>query len=512
MTKHLELPFDWSEQVDDLPSDTLERSEHARFLTAFLVDKGTNGNYVLNLDAQWGAGKTWFIRRWMNEIKETHPTVYIDAWKNDHCGDPFLTVVSEIKSALISKSEFAFFERNVLKGAWRFMKSVAPEVTKCVIKNKLGIDTDNLDLDSEADLGSKLVDELLKAHGQANSSAEDFKKSIGEWLEAVIDFSEKKYSYPMFIFIDELDRCRPTYAIEMLETIKHLFDIKRVVFVISTDKEQLIHSICSVYGTGFDARRYLDRFFMRSVTLKKKTLKDFIELKLQNSVTFSNAIKNKQLISHDTQTAPYETILKVLTVIADGFSMDLRTTNLWFERIESIYSHSIKNIEILSLSFILALYTRQSNYYHALMSGVNIFSFNSENSVSRVFKNTISLETNITVRDIGIENLLSFQYNFKIDDYTFSENIPVINLVQIILNIIEYRNMASIEDKRNNLALAIYNNRGNPNIADKAKHIFGGNSLELNRATDIYISCFFKDNQTNLQEYNTLCDLAVLLE
>lgn len=49
MTKHSELPFNWCEQVEDLPPDTLERSEYARFLTSFLVDKGINDNYVLNL-------------------------------------------------------------------------------------------------------------------------------------------------------------------------------------------------------------------------------------------------------------------------------------------------------------------------------------------------------------------------------------------------------------------------------------------------------------------------------
>lgn len=171
MTKHLEFPFNWSEKFEGFPPDSLERSEHARFLTSFLVDKGTNGNYVLNLDAQWGAGKTWFIRRWMHEISNSYPTVYIDAWKNDHSGDPFLTVISEIKSALTTKTELSILENNVIKGTWRLMKSIAPEVTKCFIKNKLGIDTDDLDLDSEADLGSKIVDELLKSHELANSSA-----------------------------------------------------------------------------------------------------------------------------------------------------------------------------------------------------------------------------------------------------------------------------------------------------------------------------------------------------
>ena len=72
----------------------------------------------------------------------------------------------------------------------------------------------------------------------------------------------------------------------MLETIKHLFDINNVVFVIATDKEQLSHSICSVYGANFDSRRYLDRFFMRSVTLKKNSLAIFLETKLKKINNF----------------------------------------------------------------------------------------------------------------------------------------------------------------------------------------------------------------------------------
>ena len=39
----------------------------------------------------------------------------------------------------------------------------------------------------------------------------------------------------LFVFIDELDRCRPTYAIELLERIKHLLDIDGLVFILAMD-------------------------------------------------------------------------------------------------------------------------------------------------------------------------------------------------------------------------------------------------------------------------------------
>jgi predicted KAP-like P-loop ATPase len=40
---------------------------------------------------------------------------------------------------------------------------------------------------------------------------------------------------PLIIFIDELDRCRPLYAIECLERIKHIFGIKQESHLIITE-------------------------------------------------------------------------------------------------------------------------------------------------------------------------------------------------------------------------------------------------------------------------------------
>ncbi|NIG16195.1 P-loop NTPase fold protein [Pantoea sp. Cy-640] len=278
---HESLKFDWSLQQDELPADAMDRASHARFLTSLLLSKSETGSYVLNINAGWGAAKSWFLRRWQAEIGSVYPTVYVDAWKNDHLQDPLLNVVAEIRHSLIAHTDKAVLDSKLLKGTWRLFKAIAPDVTKALLKSRLGIDSDDvmakiLSDDCSADAGAKLVEAALRAHDEAGNSVEEFREGITGWLRAVINTASPALSYPLFVFIDELDRCRPTYAIEMLETIKHIFSIEHVVFVIATDKAQLQHSIRAIYGSGFDSRLYLDRFFNRSVTLNEVSRKSFI--------------------------------------------------------------------------------------------------------------------------------------------------------------------------------------------------------------------------------------------
>ena len=51
-----------------------------------------------------------------------------------------------------------------------------------------------------------------------------------------------------FFIVDELDRCRPDYAITYLETIKHIFDIKGAVFILAADRQQLENSAKTAFG------------------------------------------------------------------------------------------------------------------------------------------------------------------------------------------------------------------------------------------------------------------------
>lgn len=360
--------FDWSEPAEDLPGDSLNRSEHAKFLTTFIVDKAKQGSYVININSGWGTGKTWFLRRWENSLCSTYPTVYVDCWKNDHSNDPFLTVIAEIQKCLISKTEVKIIENVYFKSVWKLLKDMAPVATKTILKNKFGLDFDAIkDVEDLDEVGEKIIETAIKTHEESNKSIDDLKKSISEWLETVTE-GDSVYNNPLFVFIDELDRCRPTYAIEMLETVKHIFDIKNVVFIIATDKEQLQHSIKAIYGSGFNSSKYLDRFFNRSITLNQQPLDLFITQKvIENAECFT--YKDQAKTPFDLKDNDGNILsVKILSCIANFFNMDLRSTNLWLDRIQAVLKYGEKPIDLFLLSLVIATEMFENSLYLSLIN------------------------------------------------------------------------------------------------------------------------------------------------
>ena len=120
------------------------------------------------------------------------------------------------------------------------------------------------------------------------------------------------------VLVDELDRCRPNYSIEMLEVIKHFFTTKNFVFVVATDSTQLQKSIKAVYGADFDSKQYLKRFFNREARLAPPDLKTFIEqyqFDVNENITLYPLWSNQNAI---------ESMKTFLVWGAQGFGLELR--------------------------------------------------------------------------------------------------------------------------------------------------------------------------------------------
>jgi hypothetical protein len=276
MTNNKAVNFDWSSpyKEDDeytLPVDTLQRSQYAEVLTSYLCERSKDRSYVLNINSQWGSGKTYFIKRWVATLRANFDVVYVDAWKYDYSDDPLLTVISEIRKQVPRLRD----KLSKLKVIGAMAKAGLPSLVSGVVKRVSGFDSENAGKNFEAELVAssteKATEVLLHSFEHQSAAISSFKKYLRE-LEP-----ENGKVKPFFIFIDELDRCRPTYAIELLETVKHLFDVPEYVFVIATDTEQLAHSVCAIYGQKFEASRYLSRFFDDSYKLPVRDIRPFIE-------------------------------------------------------------------------------------------------------------------------------------------------------------------------------------------------------------------------------------------
>ncbi|MEZ6992153.1 MULTISPECIES: P-loop NTPase fold protein [Aeromonas] len=343
---------------DTLAGDRLDRARYAEFLTNYLATEGKQRNYVLNLNAEWGAGKTWFIKRWYMELKQHYPTVYIDAWQQDFSDDPLLTVISSIIEQLRDAAGDKLAVPDGIKSKLLGLLKIGGKlVLKSAIK-KAGLEDGDFSMEGED--ADKLVDTLCSNHKERYESIQYLKTEIRQWVEGAVGLSEKKLDYPAFILIDELDRCRPSYAVEMLETIKHIFEIPGVVFVLATDTEQLQHAVKSIYGEGFDGKKYFERFFDSQKTLKRSPREQMASSRL--------ALYGDD-IWLPTESVLYprlskEQIAKIIAEISSAFGMSVRDMNRMISNLVAIISNLKKSIDIVFLIVMYCLYIRKKDVYN----------------------------------------------------------------------------------------------------------------------------------------------------
>ena len=240
------------------------------------------------IDGGWGTGKTEFCQKLIRLMQQQHPDyqpVYIDAFRSDHSGEPLLALLAEIIKACTPEDtgeqpseQRKNITRKVAKAAGFVMKTVVQAAVGHVLKQNTDdlaeelqqIMNDDQEADSlaetvtDATIASHTIDAtveaLLKEQIEAEKNLETLKACLKE-------FAEEK---PIILFIDELDRCRPDYAVDMLEVIKHVFDVENVKVVLVTNTKQLRAAINHRYGVEVDAQKYLDKFLKYSFALPDK--------------------------------------------------------------------------------------------------------------------------------------------------------------------------------------------------------------------------------------------------
>lgn len=228
-----------------------------------------SSNCVIALDGEWGSGKTFFAMQTKLILDASNgatemadddreaiqavivnknikcdngiATVYYDAWANDNSQDPILSFFYEALKDIPTADD----KRPKLK---EILKSIA----KIAIKGATGVDVKDFlsALESESIFNQVKEEENTKA-----------------LMKSFFDEILQERANRLVVFIDELDRCKPEYAVKLLERIKHYFDDERAVFVLSVNLSQLQHTIKAYYGSGFDATRYFEKFFDLTVTV-----------------------------------------------------------------------------------------------------------------------------------------------------------------------------------------------------------------------------------------------------
>ena len=252
--------------------DIFGRKAYGESLHSLILN--TSDELVVALESPWGEGKTTFIKMWLGLLKERNtPVIYFDAFENDYQSDPFLALTSQLYQLIDSENkeiELDFREKatSALKIIGRAgLRIGIKALTAGVLDDTIVDDTGTIkDVSKEAsDIIDGFVSKQLSKAKEDHECLEAFKTYLSELANTLGDGS------PVVFVIDELDRCKPKFALALIESIKHLFSVPGIIFVLVMNREQLEEAVRYEYGAGVDASKYLQKFVSLWTSLPKPT-------------------------------------------------------------------------------------------------------------------------------------------------------------------------------------------------------------------------------------------------
>lgn len=373
MTENNDKPPHWED-------DKLERYEQAKLLKGFLdqqyqsefrSEDGTK-SFVLNLDAEWGYGKTFFLNRFAQDLYSEHIVLRYNAWANDYAKDPLLSFITQITLELSDqlesngptaegnedrKRKFIASALSVIKSAG---KAAAPKLlTAGVSTLVLGFpilagsleesessgdqgnspaltlkDQENVTRTIGASVEAAMASvesDLFDEENSRRAAVESFRNSLTGIVSVLTEQSvsgkqSNSNKAPIYILIDELDRCRPDFTIELIECVKHLFSVDGLYFIFATDGQQLQAALNGLYGEKFDAEIYFNRIFNREIGLHIPDQRKVSEA-LINEYGLATAAQDYKLTLYSVDPAAQDTLslIEDFRVVSEFFGLDIRS-------------------------------------------------------------------------------------------------------------------------------------------------------------------------------------------
>lgn len=334
-----------------------------------------NTNCSIAIDGRWGSGKTIFVKQCqmiINQLNDFIPSneeidnnklkshirshtnnhaeldvkpqiaIYYDAWENDD-EDPILSLLYEICRTPYCDSEF-FKTKNIIE--------IINEICK-LVKGK----------DFSGLFQSLKGDDNLTSVKQSKG----LKELINDFLNSLLPEQGER----LVVFVDELDRCKPSFAVEFLEKIKHYFLNDKITFVFSINSEELQYTIKKYYGESFDGYKYLSKIFDLYINLPKADLSNYYrELGLVNENNDVYFIINSVFKKYDFQLREIRKFMILYNIVMCNKDIDDLMYQFSYSYIGNSSIFNSFNFSMLYiLPVIIALKIVDLNLYDAFLDG-----------------------------------------------------------------------------------------------------------------------------------------------
>lgn len=215
-----------------------DRAEFFEMFKGYLTDKNVFVRSI-GLIANWGEGKSFFINQLNTELAKDSMSLVFNAWKYDKYIDPLHALISFIND---TEKEFPDYFNEIKKENGIELKaSLALSIPFLTI---------GVSADKEINSIAKVILDLTVIYDR-----------IFEQILNKVDY----------LFIDELDRCNPEFALNVIELFKHfcIDNNGKTKLIFAFDKYAIGNMIKTRYGDNNLSCTYLQKILEVEFELPK---------------------------------------------------------------------------------------------------------------------------------------------------------------------------------------------------------------------------------------------------
>lgn len=373
------------------------RQQIADSLTKLINNSASQS--VIAIEAGWGRGKTTFLMRWKASLNINEPKqfcFYFNAWENDFAEDPLVALIAELKSQFLEQ----LIADDTDKDAQRIvekMKDIGAKVIRLSIPVGIkilsagAINAADLNFDGEkiGDAAKDWAKQKIEGYEAAQKTLQGFRDTLTEYTSLL---STKQGGKQVIFIIDELDRCRPTYAVSLLERLKHLFSVPGLTFVLAIDKAQLASAVRSLYGAQFDSVGYLKRFIDLEYRLPDPNVGDFLSAS-------ADLVKLKELCGDQVSFGDLHNSLRFLVTL---FGLGLRDIEQLIVRYSLVMRASTGIDKFVLVTLVPFIVACQQSGYAELFEAITSRAIGPDDAFARITNEIPKAHKNLESREGGM--------------------------------------------------------------------------------------------------------------
>lgn len=233
------------------------------------------------IEGGWGVGKTFVIEEIEERLRviqseetsiDRYFVFHYNCWQHDYYEEPAVAIISAMLASIREDEVLVNGEvERIIKAGYEFVGEELKKIAGLYIENKIGINLISWaeDIKSNKEMKQKAEKEFDEMF--------NFSQTIEKVRKKLQEIAEER---TIVLFVDELDRCIPQYAIKVLERLHHIFyGLDNVVVIMAIDRKQLEHSVEEMFGArkdelSIDIERYLKKFIDFSMVLDNGTMNE----------------------------------------------------------------------------------------------------------------------------------------------------------------------------------------------------------------------------------------------